>query len=61
MSSVPTDFGGLAGSGGSTADAYTDIQKPDDATLSGEYMKNTDGITKPILPRYRTPRVEQII
>jgi hypothetical protein len=64
MSSVPIDHGGLAGSGRISPNAYAEIKEPEEATRSGEYRQNREGIRTPlgpIGPVYNSPPVRPII
>jgi hypothetical protein len=42
-------------------DAYGDIIRPDEATKTGEYQKNTEGMRKPLLPAMALPFPKQIM
>ena len=62
MSTQPINFGGLAESEDKTAQAYSAIKGPEDATKTGELEKNEDGIKKPFRLRFPAPRkVDSII
>jgi hypothetical protein len=61
MATELTDFGEQLRYRKPIANAYADILRPDEATSSGEYQKNKEGIKKPLLPVVALPRPKQIV